>query len=373
MGDTDDRGVRGCRICGRANVSLSRILPVCLDCIRNAPREVDPIVQEAHERSRSPFGLPAVVPRDCSGVVCKTCSNMCSIPEGEISYCGLKRNEKGRLIGVSPRWGKVSWYDDPLPTNCVASWVCPGGTAAGYPRFAHRPGPEFGFQNLAVFYEGCSFDCLFCQNWSFRQRISRQEATTPQELADSVTPSTGCICYFGGDPTPQLHHALSVSRLALKHSRNRILRICWETNGSMDPRLLRRAIDLSWSSGGCIKFDLKSWNEDVHRALCGVGNRRTLENFAYVAGRIMERPDPPPLIASTLLVPGYVDEMEVRGIARFIASLDVAIPYALLAFSPQFVMEDLPHTSKALASRCLNAAREEGLERARIGNVHLLR
>jgi len=161
--------------------------------------------------------------------------------------------------------------------------------------------------------------------------------------------------------------------LALKNRGDGILRICWETNGSMDPRLLKRMMDLSWPSGGCIKFDLKAWNEDVHRALCGVGNRRTRENFAYAAGRIPERSDSPPLIASTLLVPGYIDEVEVRGIARFIASLDVAIPYALLAFSPQFFMNDLPYTSRDLANRCLTVAREAGLKRVRVGNVRLLR
>jgi pyruvate formate lyase activating enzyme len=140
----------------------------------------------------------------------------------------------------------------------------------------------------------------------------------------------------------------------------------------MDRRLLRRMIDLSWLSGGCIKFDLKAWNEDIHRVLCGVGNKRTRDNFAYAADRIPERPDPPPLIASTLLVPGYIDEKEVEMIARFIASLDATIPYALLAFSPQFFMTDLPATSRALAHRCLTVAREAGLERVRIGNVHLL-
>lgn len=140
----------------------------------------------------------------------------------------------------------------------------------------------------------------------------------------------------------------------------------------MDPRLLKRMTDLSWSSGGCIKFDLKTWNEDLHKALCGVGNRRTRENFGYVASRISERPYPPPLIASTLLVPGYIDEVEVREIARFIGSLDVKIPYTLLAFSPQFLMKDLPYTSRDLADRCLAVAREAGLKRVRIGNVHLL-
>lgn len=40
--------------------------------------------------------------------------------------------------------GYYSWYNDPLPTNCVVDWICPGGTGCGYPEFVHRPGTEYG-------------------------------------------------------------------------------------------------------------------------------------------------------------------------------------------------------------------------------------
>ncbi|HOV86300.1 MAG TPA: radical SAM protein, partial [Syntrophobacteraceae bacterium] len=82
---------------------------------------------------------------------------------------------------------------------------------------------------------------------------------------------------------------------------------------------------------------------------------------------------PPFLVASTLLVPGYVGEDEVRGIASFIAELDPDIPYTLLAFAPQFRMNDFPTTSRDHAESCLEAARSAGLRRIRIGNTHLLR
>lgn len=141
----------------------------------------------------------------------------------------------------------------------------------------------------------------------------------------------------------------------------------------MHPRLAARMMDLSLTSGGCVKFDLKAWNESIHIALTGVTNARTLENFAQLARRISERPDPPPLVASTLLVPGYVDEEEVRALARFIAALDRTIPYRLLAFHPTFYLADLPHTSREHAARCYRAAREAGLERVSVGNLHLLR
>lgn len=96
--------------------------------------------------------------------------------------------------------GNLSWYHDPLPSNCVADWVCPGGTGAGYPEFAHCRGPEVGFRNLAVFFHACSFDCLYCQNWQYR-RATLQPAEIPAEaLAAAADRRTSCICHFGGDP-----------------------------------------------------------------------------------------------------------------------------------------------------------------------------
>jgi pyruvate formate lyase activating enzyme len=59
-------------------------------------------------------------------------------------------------------------------------------------------------------------------------------------------------------------------------------------------------------------------------------------------------------------------------IARFIASLNPRIPYALLAFSPQFYMSDLPRTSTRHALEAQTAARIAALLDVRIANRHLL-
>lgn len=151
-----------------------------------------------------------------------------------------------------------------------------------------------------------------------------------------------------------------------------MLRICWETTGAMHPSLLKKMAELSLKSGGVIKFDLKAWDENIHIALCGVTNQRTLENFRYLSGLIKERPDVPLLAASTLLVPGYIDEIEVQGIARFIAAIDPEIPFTLLGFYPQFYLKDLPPTSRHHAEKCLRIAQKAGLKNVRVGNENLL-
>jgi pyruvate formate lyase activating enzyme len=191
-------------------------------------------------------------------------------------------------------------------------------------------------------------------------------------LVQAVNATTSCVCYFGGDPSPQLPYLLKASQMMRDNNRGRILRICWETNGAMSKAMLRDLADMALVSGGCIKFDLKAWDEILHIALTGVTNKQTIDNFRWLSDLIPSRPDPPFLIAGTTLVPGYIDAQEVGQIARFIASLDPNIPYSLLAFHPEYKMNDLPCTSRKQAQKCLQAAKDAGLKRVHIGNRHLL-
>jgi pyruvate formate lyase activating enzyme len=188
------------------------------------------------------------------------------------------------------------------------------------------------------------------------------------ELAAAANPRTYCVCYFGGDPASQMPHALASARALAELG----VVICWETAGSSHPKLLDRALELSLETGGCLKFDLKAFDEGLHLALTGVSNRQTLENFRWAAARFRQRPEPPSVIASTLLVPGYVDADEVGRIARFIAGVEPRVPYALLAFAPHFYMPDLPTTSVEHARQAEATARQAGLVNVRLGNVHLL-
>jgi len=329
---------------------------------------------KAHQESRKAyFNLPFPIPRSPVGIKCNLCANECQVPEDEYGFCGLRRNIGKNLKGPSYGEAKVSWYLDPLPTNCVADWVCPGGTGCGYPDYAYARGPEYGYYNLAGFFHACSLNCLFCQNWQFKKLALSPETKRVEEILASIDSKVSCICFFGGDPSPQLPFAIKVSREAIQKTKGRILRICWETNGLMNRGLLKDVVELSLFSGGCIKFDLKAWNEALHIALTGVSNKKILDNFGFVAQYIVRRPEVPLLIASTLLVPGYVDEREVEGIATFIAKINENIPYRLLAFYPQFYMKDLPLTSKEQAYRCYEIAVNAGLKNVSLGNIHLLR
>jgi pyruvate formate lyase activating enzyme len=136
--------------------------------------------------------------------------------------------------------------------------------------------------------------------------------------------------------------------------------------------LAEKAAEYALESGGNIKFDLKTWSEELNIALCGVSNKPTLANFKMIGEKFYKkRPDLPMLSASTLLVPGYIDVEEVENIAEFISEVDSGIPYTLLAFYPCYLMNDLPTTSRKQAVECQKAA-EKHLTNTRIGNINLL-
>jgi pyruvate formate lyase activating enzyme len=364
-------GVEGkdCKVCGEVSL-ISEALGVCVNCIRERWEEAKSYIKPIHRESRIDFGLPHEPPKSRRGVQCNQCVHRCVMGDGEVGFCGTKKNIGGKIKHIyGVNLGLLDWYYDPIPTNCVAEWVC-GARGRGYPRYSVSKGTEYGRKNLAVFYRACTLNCLFCQNWHFKEGTTKLSEITADELAEAVDGLTTCICYFGGDPTPQIHHTFLVAKKARRDKK--VLRICWETNGSMNPQITRKMGEVALESGGTIKIDLKAWNRNLHIALTSASNEWAIENIRLLSEMGKKRREPPLLVVSTLLVPGYLDEVELDNIANFLSSLDPEIPLSLLAFYPHFLMHDLPRTSKAHADMALNITRSKGLKEVKIGNAHLL-
>jgi pyruvate formate lyase activating enzyme len=357
-----------CVLCKKGKASKE--LKVCVDCIREGDRREDAIsyAKKAHRRIRAEYDLPEEPPRSRTegGIICDLCSNECRMKEGERSYCGLKENINGQLKSIVPKdHGMLHAYVDWLPTNCCAAWFCPGSS---------QPGKV----NIAVFFYGCNFDCIFCQNASHKElglgaRVGKiisvnDFVSSVKRKDENQYTKVYCVCFFGGSPEPQLPFAIRASEMLLAEKK---VRICWEWNGCGNRNLVKKAAEISFRSGGIVKFDLKAFDPNLSLALSGVPNRRAFENFEIIAEEFFEGSSPPVLTATTLLVPWYVDEKEVEGIASFIASVNPDIPYSLLVFHPDFHMRDMPITPRKQVERCYEAAKRH-LKKVNIGNKYLL-
>jgi len=374
----DAKGWRArCEVCGKEAADISATLKVCARCVRERFEEARPYIEAAHAEVRGRYGLPARAPKDPNGVRCGACGNKCRIPEGGKGFCGAVENVGGKLVRRfgTPERGLLTWYYDPLPTNCVPAEFCAGSSGAGYPKWCRTPQGDIGWNNLSIFLGSCTYSCLFCQNYSFRELTARgKPMMSAKELAAKANERVGCACYFGGDPSSQMPFVIESARLMREVAgrENRILRVCLETNLSMNLSSLKLFGELSMKSGGGIKADLKCWSSEILYALSGIEHRTAYDNFKWLGKRHHGRPEVPFARASTLLVPGYIDDEEIRAIASFITDLDPTIPYSLLAFHPLYYMDDLPYTKRKDAERYLQICEGEGLQKVRIGNPWLL-
>jgi pyruvate formate lyase activating enzyme len=191
---------------------------------------------------------------------------------------------------------------------------------------------------------------------------------TPKQLANVADGRTACICFFGGDPSCNPQHSLKTARLLMKKGD---LAVCYESNGNISGKYLRDIAEVVRNSGGTIKVDLKAMSPSLYTALTGVSNTTVVRNFRRLAQIGKDREDEF-LVASILLIPGYIGVGEVRKLTEFIASLDETIPTALLGFMPHLHMKDLPRTSRKHADSALHVAKESGLTNVKIGNRALL-
>ncbi|MHA2141651.1 MAG: radical SAM protein [Candidatus Thorarchaeota archaeon] len=331
---------------------------VCLD----ADDSVLHAAKDRHKQIRFNQNLVSSIP-DGGSIICPDCGNHCRLNEGEIGFCNLRVAKQGEITHRFQGRAIASWYFDPLPTNCVADWVCP--VTKGDPTFTYAR----RLNNLAVFYGSCNSDCLFCQNDSFRGMMAKGEPLmTPKELAAAANDKTACVCYFGGDPACNPAHSLETSKLL---NEERQVRVCYETNGNMSRKWLTQIADIVTHTGGTIKFDLKAVSPRLYTALTGMSNIAVLNNFRFLSEKGLKR-DGNLLVASILLVPGYVGISEVSKLCNFINECDPTIPTALLGFHPHHAMSDLPRTSRAHAEAAKEAAFDAGLTNVRIGNFGLL-
>jgi len=71
--------------------------------------------------------------------------------------------------------------------------------------------------SFTIFFSGCNFHCIFCQNWSISQ-MNTGKWIEPEELAkaidEKVEEGAKNVNWVGGEPTPNLPYILKVLKFA---------------------------------------------------------------------------------------------------------------------------------------------------------------
>lgn len=268
-------------------------------------------------------------------VRCLACHQSCLIPEGKRGICGVRENRKGKLELLV--YGKIiAKHLDPIEKK---------------PLYHFLPGTEI----YSLGTVGCNFHCGFCQNWSISQeREIIGSGMTPEKVAQEVRAGDyPSVAYTYNEPSIYFEYAFDIAKL-LKERKH-----IFVSNGYFSDEALAKMNFVA-----AINIDLKSFREEFYQKQCGAKLKFVLENIRKAWEKKIW------VEVTTLLIPGENDSAEeVRGMAKFLASVDKEIPWHLSAFHPDYKMLDKKSTTFQDLLKAYKIAKEEGLKYVYLGNV----
>lgn len=258
--------------------------------------------------------------------------------------------------------------------NCkLCAWECGVDRLAGEQGVCQMGIPEVASCQLhpappasyTVFTAGCNFKCLNCQNWSiahYPNNNRRIEGIIAPDIIAQIgvnairsregqSIGADCLFFSGGSPTVSLPWIEDV--ISHAKSLNPEIKVNFDTNGFPSQLSFQRILSFSDS----ITFDIKAYNDEVHRMLTGAPVEPVLRNAEEMANhpdRLWE--------FRILVIPEIVDLLEIQAITEFLVSLDNTLPVCFLAFRPNFCLDQYPGASVKLMRAAVERAQRIGLE-----------
>ncbi|MFX0121886.1 MAG: AmmeMemoRadiSam system radical SAM enzyme [Candidatus Hodarchaeota archaeon] len=272
---------------------------------------------------------------------CRLCPHECVISEGARGQCRVRENLGGRLYSLvfgTP----CAVHLDPIEKK-----------------------PFYHFLPTALAFSlataGCNLSCLYCQNWNISQAQPEDVDTVdlpPERLiATAIANGAPVIAYTYSEPIIFYEYMLESARYGRKLGlRNVVI-----SAGYINPEPLKtlcEAVD-------AIKIDLKGFNQEFYREVCGGELQPVLETIQTIAASGTH------LEIVNLLVPTLNDDMdEMRALCRWVvdnAGPDVPVHFS--RFHPDYQLDNLPPTPQATLEQAWAIAHEEGVRYAYVGNL----
>lgn len=268
---------------------------------------------------------------------CKLCPHNCVIENGHYGKCNVRTNEDGKLYTIN--YGEItSAALDPIEKK---------------PLYYFRPKTMI----FSVGSFGCNFKCSFCQNYSISQFKAKSEYVPPEGLVNAILTIKDNIgvAYTYNDPSIWYEYVYDSSKLLKETNPDSVVVLV--TNGYINEEPLRKLLPYV----DAMNIDLKSFNEEYYKKLCG-GRLEPVLKAIEIAAKSCH------VEITTLLVSGENDKLkEVEEIAKFLSTVDKDIPLHLSRYFPRYNLENPPtdisfmYEAEAVAKSYLN--------RVKLGNI----
>ena len=263
------------------------------------------------------------------------------IPEGAVGFCGVRKNEQGKLYSLN--YAKA----------CAAN-VDPIGKK---PLSHFHPGALV----MSIATVGCNFRCQFCDNWNISQEKDIDGRDFPPEAVVKAAEDYGCqgVSYTYTEPTIFFEYAYDTAVLA--HQRG--LFNTFVTNGYMTTEAVKAiapyldAATVDFKGGGDAEF---------YKKFSSVPSVEPI----YDSMKEMKKHDIH-IEITNLVIPKIEDSLErINELAIWIReNLGEDTPFHLLRFHPNYKLDGIPSTEIKTLEKVYEAARGSGLNYVYLGNV----
>ena len=267
--------------------------------------------------------------QDNEKVLCLLCPHFCSVSQDKKGKCRVRVNKKGNLY--SENYGKITAVNvDPIEKK---------------PLYHFYPGKNI--LSLGTF--GCNLHCDFCQNWQIAHVVERGQNITPEEVAEIsrkhyVNQNSIGVAYTYSEPGMWYEFIKDTAFLIREGDMKNVL----ITNGFLNKRPFKELlVDMD-----ALNIDVKGFTDKFYEKIAKGKLKPVLDN-CYLAREVGCH-----LEVTTLIIPGLNDaEHEIKGIAKWLASIDPLIPLHLSRYYPNYKLQLEPTPLKTL-ERAWEAARE---------------
>ncbi|HJJ31088.1 MAG TPA: AmmeMemoRadiSam system radical SAM enzyme [Methanocorpusculum sp.] len=277
---------------------------------------------------------------DAETCVCNLCARHCRILPGHFGFCRVRENVSG--LPETKTYGEL--------------------TACGIDPVEKKPLNHFlpRSSTLSISSFGCNFTCLHCQNHMLSQCADAETVTvSPEEVVSLARrEQVQSISFTYNEPTVFYEYMYDVSRLARKAG----IKTAMITNGYLSEDAVSEIAPYM----DAFRIDLKAFSDEFYRTVCGNAHLQPVLDTILRVSELKRH-----LELVTLIIPGKNDSPEELAsmLEWELERLGPAVPHHFTAFSPQYLMRDVPAASKALMDRVFNQAKTAGLYYPYIGNV----
>jgi putative pyruvate formate lyase activating enzyme len=224
-----------------------------------------------------------------------------------------------------------------------------------YSEFLHRGEEPELIPSHTIFFEGCTFACAYCQNWTIATEI-RGKVVDPKEMARLIEirhkEGGKNVNFVGGDPTPHLHTILEI----VDHL-NINIPVVWNSNMYITPgsmKLLEGTVDVFLG-------DFR-YGDDEHASRYSSG----ANYWAITTRAFLEAKAQADVLVRQLVLPGHIECCTKPIIEWCAQNLGRDVRFNLMfQYFPEYRASMFPEINRTLTAaevkRAMEVVKEAGL------------